>query len=403
MNNKALMHYISGELLTYVRTFDENNRLTGEFCGREDLKQLPSLSEEFYTLLLEKQAQAHQNCPCIVLVNQLVLYTVIAIPQGYFLVGPCRFSFQIALIHQVATTLFPSDLSSQMSVISVPEYSAYVKSVILIHNLYNAHFITEEMLWSANLPDEHHSIQKEFQNTIFQDAEEGKKHNPYEQELREQASIEQGDVAALETSLAEQYSGSLGTLSHNPLRNVKNIGIVVITLASRSAIRGGLLPEVAFSLFDSYIQQLEEKQDIPSVQQLTRKAEYQYTEMVHEILEKKKGSSPKKNPYITRCKNYIFSHLHDKITVKEIAQSLNINANYLSELFKSHEGISLSRYILEEKINRAKNLLAYSQYSYIEIATYLGFSSQSHFIRQFKNITGYTPKDYRNEFGGKEF
>jgi AraC-like DNA-binding protein len=285
----------------------------------------------------------------------------------------------------------------------VPEYSVYVKNILLIHNLYNSHFITEEMLWNANLPNEDHSIQRDFQRTIFQDAEEGKKHNPYEQELREQASIEQGNVAALDASLAEQYSGSLGTLSNNPLRNIKNIGIVVITLASRSAIRGGLLPEIAFSLSDSYIQQIEEKQDIPSIQQLTRKAEYQYAEMVHEIAEKKKGSSPKKNPYITQCKNYIFSHLHDKITVNELAEKLNINANYLSGLFKAHEGISLSRYILEEKICRAKNLLAYSQYSYIEIAAYLGFSSQSHFIRQFKKITGYTPKEYRNIFGGQEF
>jgi AraC-like DNA-binding protein len=399
MNDKALMHYISGELLTYVRMFDTKRNLMGEYCCREDLKQHSPLPADFYPLLLRKQ-QEHQGCPCIFLVNQLAVYTVISIPQGYILVGPDRFSFGSALIHQITTTPFPPEFSS---LLSTPEYDVYVKNILLIHNLYNPQFITEEMLWNANLPDAMDSIQKEFHHAVFQDTEEGKKHNPYEQELREQASIEHGDVDALKASLAEQYDGSLGTLSSNPLRNIKNIGIVVITLASRSAIRGGLLPEIAFSLSDSYIRQIEEKQDSLSVQQLTRKAEYQYAEMVHEIIQKKQGISPKKNPYITQCKNYIFSHLHDKITVKELAERLNINANYLSELFKTHEGVSLSRYILEEKINRAKNLLTYSRYSYIEIATYLGFSSQSHFIRQFKTITGYTPRDYRSEFGGREF
>lgn len=62
-------------------------------------------------------------------------------------------------------------------------------------------------------------------------------------------------------------------------------------------------------------------------------------------------------------------------------------------------GISLSRYILREKIERAKNLLTYSEYSYIEIATYLGFSSQSHLGAQFKKITGFTLLQYRNTYG----
>lgn len=50
-----------------------------------------------------------------------------------------------------------------------------------------------------------------------------------------------------------------------------------------------------------------------------------------------------------------------------------------------------------------KNLLIYSQYSYIEIASYLGFSSQSYLGQQFKKLTGFTLKEYRDRYGVSEF
>ena len=86
-----------------------------------------------------------------------------------------------------------------------------------------------------------------------------------------------------------------------------------------------------------------------------------------------------------------------------MAEALNLNANYLSELFHKYEGISITSYIQNQKINAVKNLLTYSQYSYIEIATYLGYSSQSHLGKIFKEKTGYTLRQYRNQCSKKEF
>lgn len=94
--------------------------------------------------------------------------------------------------------------------------------------------------------------------------------------------------------------------------------------------------------------------------------------------------------------------MHDRITVEDLALEADCNPNYLSQLFKQCEGVSISHYILQEKINRAKNLLIYSDYSYIEIATYLGFSSQSHLGTQFKKYTGYTLRQFREIYGRKE-
>ena len=65
---------------------------------------------------------------------------------------------------------------------------------------------------------------------------------------------------------------------------------------------------------------------------------------------------------------------------------------------KQNLGISISDYIREKKIEKATHLLRYSDKSIIDIANYLSFSSQSHFIQTFENFTGMTPKKYRNKY-----
>lgn len=82
---------------------------------------------------------------------------------------------------------------------------------------------------------------------------------------------------------------------------------------------------------------------------------------------------------------------------------MGMNPGYLSELFHKCEGMSIKNFILREKIGLAKNMLTYSGYSYIEIAAYLGFSSQSHLGKQFKKLTGFTLSEYRNTYGVRQF
>ena len=104
-----------------------------------------------------------------------------------------------------------------------------------------------------------------------------------------------------------------------------------------------------------------------------------------------------------QCKDYIFKHLHEKIRIQDIADELFLNANYLSEIFRQYEGLTITEFILQEKVGLTKNLLSYSPYSYSEIAAYLGFSSQSHLGKIFKKHTGMTLKQYRDQYGVREF
>lgn len=244
------------------------------------------------------------------------------------------------------------------------------------------------------------AIMQHYSSLVFENQEEGRVHNPYDQEIREQSSIERGDIQGLRQSIAEKYTGEVGTLSKDALRSEKNLSICVVAVSCRSAIRGGLAPELAFSLSDSYIREIDACRSVSEARQLLRSAQYKYTEMVHGLQGNPKRRN-EKNPHIQRCRDYIFSHLHDKLEVREIAEALSLSPNYLSELFGRLEGTTLNQFIHQTKAELAKNMLVYSQYSYSEIAAYLGYSSQSHLGRQFKKVTGYTLDRYRRQFGVK--
>lgn len=123
-------------------------------------------------------------------------------------------------------------------------------------------------------------IMKKYSALVFERQELSQPHNPYDQEIRECASIENGDMEMFRKSISENYTGKLGTLSKNELRNAKNLSIVLITLSSRAAIRGGLLPEIAFSMSDVFIQKIEEMTEPEATLNMTRQFQMEYVKMV---------------------------------------------------------------------------------------------------------------------------
>ena len=246
-----------------------------------------------------------------------------------------------------------------------------------------------------NSLEDNNTVESYFSKLCFKNQEEGIEHNPYDQEVREMLSIEMGDVEQLKKSLSESYTGVVGTLADTPLRSAKNIGIVVLALASRAAIRGGMAPEASFSLSDSYIRQIERCSNIESVYSLIRGAEFKYTTIVHEL----HSSFKKRNSIIDSCRNYIITHLHEKISVSDLAEYTGFTPSYISELFRSYTHTTVTECILQEKVKAAKNLLLYSPLSMADIALHLGFASQSHFGERFKKITGKTPGEFRALYG----
>lgn len=80
-----------------------------------------------------------------------------------------------------------------------------------------------------------------------------------------------------------------------------------------------------------------------------------------------------------------------------IAEEIHINMDYMSHQFHKKAGISLSNYIIEERMHEARRLLVTTDYSLQQISDKTGFSNISYFHRQFKKISGVTPQQYRTD------
>lgn len=104
------------------------------------------------------------------------------------------------------------------------------------------------------------------------------------------------------------------------------------------------------------------------------------------------------NPMVIKAINYISEHLHDYINIADICCHCGISESYLRVRFKHDVGKSVVEYINEQKIEEAKLLLRYTDYSLLEISESLSFSSQSYFTTVFKKICGKTPIEYKNLF-----
>ena len=399
MQDTILLQYLSKKMHTHAYKLTIDGEITFSCCKVLAFQDTYIKDKDFLDFLLESPPQ---GIPCLRSIRQKDIYGIVTGHNAIYIVGPVSFASPVYLNCDYNELMLEEEIEKYVPQVNPDDY---LEDILFLNHMITGVESTTEQIIETNCLNHDHTgkVQKHFNDILFENHENNVHHNPYDQEMREFGSIENGDLIQLEKSLQEDYDGTIGTLAKDPLRNLKNLGIVLVTLASRAAIRGGLSPGISFSLSDSYIQQIEECKDLALVAPLAHKAEFQYAEMVHEIKEKQKGILKKqKNPRINKCKDFIFSHLHDRITLEDLAAEADCNPNYLSQLFKECEGISISGYILQEKINRAKNLLIYSDYSYIEIATYLGFSSQSHLGTQFKKHTGYTLRQYREIYGRKE-
>lgn len=78
-----------------------------------------------------------------------------------------------------------------------------------------------------------------------------------------------------------------------------------------------------------------------------------------------------------------------------IAQKVGKSYYSISKLFSKHEHITIEKYIIQQKIEKVKELLSYNQMNLSEIASLLGYSSVHHLSNQFKSVTGVSVNAYK--------
>lgn len=83
-----------------------------------------------------------------------------------------------------------------------------------------------------------------------------------------------------------------------------------------------------------------------------------------------------------------------------VAARLNREYTYLSRLFSDAEGMTIEKYIIQQKVEKVKELLEYGELNLNEIADRMGYSSSAHLSTQFKSVTGMSPSKYKVQPAG---
>lgn len=177
-------------------------------------------------------------------------------------------------------------------------------------------------------------------------------------------------------------------LASEPLRAVKNGMICAVAILCRYAADLGGDDERCYALSDYYINEIESRADMNNWHDLLIEISTHYVELV------RAGREEKHSLPIRRAIRYIHQHLYEACSLKDVATAIKINPSYLSALFKSETGVSLTHYVRDKKIAEAKGMLKDDGYSVSEVADMLGFSSVSYFSKVFRIVNFCSPQEF---------
>ena len=235
----------------------------------------------------------------------------------------------------------------------------------------NSSTAQEERLKSAAIPHDRHKIWMAEQGML--------------------QMVRTGDMnykQALSNSMS--ISAGVPVQSSDVLRQSKTSIIVFTSLVCRAAIEGGLSPEEAYSLGDSYIQAAESAKSLDELSPLAMMMYDDFIRRVH-----KHRTNPNLSRQIQKCVDYIEMNLDKKIVAEDLAALVGYTEYYLTHKFKEETGLSVTNYVKFAKVERAKVLLKSTPFSVREISEQLGFATRNYFSAVFQQVTGKTPMEFR--------
>ncbi|MDL4842070.1 response regulator transcription factor [Aquibacillus rhizosphaerae] len=98
---------------------------------------------------------------------------------------------------------------------------------------------------------------------------------------------------------------------------------------------------------------------------------------------------------VLKAQIYVRQHINQKMSLKDVAAYLHLNASYFSRLFKQETGENFIEYVTRIKMEQATGMIENTKKSIDQIANELGFESKSYFLKTFKKQTGMSPRHYK--------
>ena len=219
------------------------------------------------------------------------------------------------------------------------------------------------------------------------------KNHTYQEEERLYRCIREGNVAYLEQHV-DDIELPHPILLEDVKKNEEYMAVTGISLAARAAVEGGISSKEAFLYNDLYLKRIAACRNIQEIHRINGECYLQFACLVRD----RKRQETSLNRHVEECKKAIVARRFEQITIDELAKEVGISKEYLQKLFKQHEGISITAYMIDKKLEVACNMLIFSDRKISEIADYLHFGSVSHFSLVFKRKKGQSPKEYRSKY-----
>ena len=374
--------------------------------GKEELKSFGNYMEEespflhsrtLVELLIQKTDA--QKLPVLYQDAHALYFVCVRTKKGYFFTGPvCMEELNFIQLNQyIRAYQIPDTLKKKPKKSTVMRLLNFAG---LLYELGENKTVTVEEIWDANglaLSTDRLMVDRENTKIDMRRIDEDISHHTYQEERYVMDCIREGNTGEILERMDALMEHS-GILSGKQVNHQKNLAIVSIAMATREAISGGVSPTEAYRLSDIFINYIDKSTSREELLEYNRKSVYEFTRLVAETKRKKRNSS-----YTEQCKDFIHKNYNKKISLEQVAKQLGISQSHLSRCFKEDMGMSIQDYLLHFRVERAANLLRYSEASLSEISDYVCFYSQSHFGSVFKKYMHMTPKQYRNRYKEKEF
>ncbi|WP_246608310.1 response regulator transcription factor [Paenibacillus agaridevorans] len=192
-----------------------------------------------------------------------------------------------------------------------------------------------------------------------------------------------------EAGKAVEYTSSVldMLIAHHPFTYIQAFGLGLLSeLARKRKLQDDAMADLNIPVW----QRLIDCTTVPQVKDVVMEYVKRYAEA-----EQNKQSSQQHN-LIQKISDYIEAHIHENVTVKQLAELHHLNASYLSVLFKKSTGKTVSEFVQETRMNKAMELLRDPHVRVYEVAEQVGFQTAAYFTYLFKKTTGYTPQEYRD-------
>lgn len=222
---------------------------------------------------------------------------------------------------------------------------------------------------------------------------EGSQHTSFRYEEMLLEMVRTGNLEyqnALSSAIAA--SPGIRMKKSNPILQAKYSVVAFITLCTRAAMEGGLSAEMAYTLSDTYT---EEVDGCKTIGEITAVSHAMYEDFIRRVNRCRNAAGVSRA--VQSCCDYIDTHPAEELTADTLAARAGYTMYYFTRLFKKETGMSVKQYIGAARIRQAKVLLADTHLSVQEISDQLRFCSHSYFARQFQQAEGVSPTAYRAE------